>query len=269
MVDSKKRIKFSKWRPVGVCDTAAPGVMKAQMFTRKDYLIVTGSGVTRDNWKKKPEVRKIVYRYAKKLASMSSKTQGMKNPQASKIKLMGSIIRLEETPTLNMESETGKMQLFQVEFVDQAKVKKRTWLGGILILSLLLASLLLFLPGGKKENKQVESRNFRSSFQLSRTPFCEGNRNSADYSDQLDEVQWALQSAVDILKWEESLQGLPNCSVGSGAIGSKEKKLLRCYNVIQKNNALYALSQEVQNKTNRCVRQLCKQRAYLNSGACQ
>ncbi|MCP4296143.1 MAG: hypothetical protein GY786_11090, partial [Proteobacteria bacterium] len=103
MPDSSQ-IKFTKWRPVGVCDTASPGRMKAQMFTREDYLTITGADVTRENWKSKPEVVKILNRYSAKLAKMSTLTKEMKKPVPSRVKLMGSIIKLDVTPTLNRES---------------------------------------------------------------------------------------------------------------------------------------------------------------------
>lgn len=268
MADSKQ-IKFTKWRPVGVCDTAPPGRMKAQMFTREDYLIITNAEVTRENWKSKPEVVKVLHRYCAKLARMSSLTKEMKKPVASKIKLMGSIIKLDVTPTLNRESESGKMQLFQIEFEERALKTKNSLLWVLLIAVLLLFSFLGYLIWQKKFPKSATQKFKESSFQLQRAPFCGGSRSSSTYRSQLDEIQFTLANNINTLKWEKEINNLPDCTVRSEFVTQKEEKLLLCYQVLLKNNALFGMDQTSKRNMKRCIYRICSDKGDSQSLACR
>ncbi len=239
------------------------------MFTREDYLTITGADVTRENWKSKPEVVKILNRYSAKLAKMSTLTKEMKKPVPSRVKLMGSIIKLDVTPTLNRESESGKMQLFQVEFEEEEINSNNSLLWILLVAVILLFSFLGYLVWQKKLSKPTTRTYKESSFQLQRTPFCRASRSSATYSSHLDEIQYLLDSNVNTLKWERDLNNLPDCTISDGSIARKENKLLQCYQVLIKNNALLGIDQASRRKMKQCANRICSDKGDRQSLACR
>ena len=120
-------LKFSLWRPIGVCDKGPPQQRRAKMFSKADLNRICSPGVTRHNWRKHPEVLKIVERYAEEVAEISTLTKGMKRPGIAGIRLVGAVMGHDQTPELNLESEDGRVQFFQVEFRDTAEGRRRNF----------------------------------------------------------------------------------------------------------------------------------------------
>ena len=123
---SKKRssLKFSKWRPIGVCDKGPNSIKKAIIFSKNDLLKINSNKINRGNWKNSPYILEILDKYAKKLSKISIISNKMKNPTISNINLVGMVLGYKETPNLNFESKDGKVQLFQIEFIENKKKKK-------------------------------------------------------------------------------------------------------------------------------------------------
>ena len=130
MADETPTIKFSQWRPIGVCDNGSPNQRKAQLFSKPDFAIVTAPGVTRENWQQHPEVLKVIRRYAKDVAKLSAEAQAMTRPALDTIHLVGTILGHTRPPTANAESVEGRVQLFEVKFKDaggETPPRKRRW----------------------------------------------------------------------------------------------------------------------------------------------
>ena len=74
-------MRFSQWRPIGVCDNAPDGERKARMFARDDLEKVLAPGIGRNNWEDSLELRKIIERYAKDVAKLSPQSKGTQTPK--------------------------------------------------------------------------------------------------------------------------------------------------------------------------------------------
>ena len=268
--DPSKKLKFSEWRPIGVCDDAPAGIQKAQMFDREDFLIVTGPGIDRTNWSEQPEVMDVLNRYATKLAKISTKTKNMKQPGISKISLYGAVMKLAITPTLNRESKDGKLQLFRIVFEDQApdqkkKKKKKDPLKRILII-LLSVLLLLCIVLGIAIYQKRNNKTYKSSQPVQRTygtSFCDSS-SRGKYELHLSEANRILQTRVDDLIFQGRMAEGLKCHKNSAPLSVKERLFSSCYNALQKANALTLIPMRDQRKVSACQASICKKK-----GTCQ
>ena len=62
--ENDQPLKFSEWRPIGVCDQGRANQRSARMFSKRDFEKICSPGVDRKNWEKIPQIRKLVERYA-------------------------------------------------------------------------------------------------------------------------------------------------------------------------------------------------------------
>lgn len=266
---SYKKLKYSEWRPIGVCDDAAPGVQKAQMFTREDFLTITGPGVDRQNWRKHPEVMKLLNKYALKLAKQSSRTSGMIQPKVTNISLVGAVMKLVVTPTLNKESKDGKLQLFQIEFEDIGKKKKTPWklILGMLITILILLCILLGIAIYKKaQSRQYQPRTFKSDSYT--TSFCEDSTDVNRYRRQLDEANRILQVKTDDLFYQGKIAAELDCVEQLSRASFQEDRFLKCFSLVRRFGLISQLPRAELMKINACQRSVCRKSRSANSPAC-
>lgn len=265
-----KKLKYTEWRPIGVCDTAPAGVQKAQMFTREDFLTVTGKGVNRTNWRQQPEVMKILREYGKKLSKMSSITRAMKNPQVDKIKLVGSILYLHQTPKLNNESEDGKLQFFQIEFKDKVvNKKKRVMLGlGVLLLMLLVLVGTVLLLQNLKRPRRFVLRSPVSSGTVYQTPYCGSDRYSDKYQTHLDETQQILYQSIIRLYQKQKISLISDCDVSSLSTLDKERQFIRCFRIVKNHEGLRNRQRRSADKVEKCRIRICKGDYFRDSSDC-
>ncbi len=267
--NSSQKLKFSEWRPIGVCDDAPPGVQKAQMFTRQDFLIITAPGINRNNWQKKAQVVKILRRYTTKLAKQSTITNGMKKPTVSSITLVGAIMKLAVTPDLNRESKDGKIQLFQIKYEDKAVKKKTPWgiiLGILLVILLILCIILGIAIYKKTKSKSYKTKKLRfPSYTIS---YCEDPMDRSRYEHQLDEVNRILQPRVEDLLYQRRLEFETNCIEYFPQLSLKEKRFLKCYSLIKQHGILSQIPFSDLKKVNACKKEICRRDQFSGSAAC-
>lgn len=267
--NSFRKLKYSEWRPIGVCDDAPPGVQKAQMFTREDFLIITGTGVDRQNWRKHPEVMKLLNKYALKLAGQSTKTSNMIQPKVSKISLVGAVMKLVVTPTLNKESKDGKLQLFQIEFEDIGKKKKTPWklILGILITILVLLCILLGVALYKKaQSKQYKPGAYKTTSFT--TSFCDDSGDISLYKRQLDEANRILQVKADDLFYQGKTAAELNCMEQLPQVLLREHRFLKCFALVRRFGLISQLPRSELMKINACQRSICRKSRSANFPAC-
>ncbi len=267
--NSFKKLKYSEWRPIGVCDDAPPGVQKAQMFTREDFLIITGPEVDRQNWRKHPQVMKLLNKYALKLAKQSTRTKNMIQPKVSKISLVGAVMKLVVTPTLNKESKDGKLQLFQIEFEDIGKKKKTPWkliLGILVTILVLLCILLAFAIYQKAQTKQYKTKTYKpTSFT---TSFCDDSTDISKFRRQLDEANRILQVKADDLFYQGRIAAELNCGEQFSQVTLQENRFLQCFTLVRRFGLTLQLSGQDKMKINACRRSICRKKRTANSPAC-
>lgn len=265
-----QKLKYSEWRPIGVCDTAPAGVQKAQMFTREDFLAVTKKGVDRTNWRQQSEVMAVLNEYGKKLSKMSSLTRQMKNPQIDKIKLVGSILYLHQTPKLNNESEDGKLQLFQIEFKDKIKNRKKglmIGMGILLMILLMLLGTILFLQNMKRPRRFV-LRGPMDTDIVYKTPYCGSDRYSDMYQTHLDETQQILYQSLIRLYQKKRIGLISDCDVKSLSTRDKERQFIRCFRIVKNNQGLNFLQRSSADKVGKCHKRICKNDFFRGSSDC-
>ncbi len=239
------------------------------MFTREDFLIITGPGVDRQNWRKHPQVMKLLNKYALKLAKQSTKTKNMIQPKVSKISLVGAVMKLMVTPILNKESKDGKLQLFQIEFEDIGKKKKTPWklILGVLIAVLLLLCLLLgFAIYEKLQTKQYKTRTYKSTSFT--TSFCDDSADIGRYRRHLDEANRILQVKVDDLFYQGRIAAELKCVEQFSQVSLQESRFLACLELAKRFGLSSQLSGQDQKKINACQRAVCRKNRSVNSPAC-
>jgi len=243
-------IRFSEWRPIGICDQGGPNERKAIMFKGTELALITAAGVNRDNWESDPQVVKLIHRHTKKLAKMSTMTQQMVRPRVSEIRLVGMELQFSKTPTLNQESEEGRVQLFQIEFVDQGK--RKPWFWKMLVGILCVCAVILGISSLWDLN--LEDKR-------SRVVFCASKRSSSTYAAHLNQAQQQLK---------RYLQQLPpnyrnRCYFNRGTVALKEEQLFTCFLSIQTAlSSLQATPDPSLKKVSQCVGNICqKNRAHL------
>ncbi len=263
-------LKYNEWRPIGVCDDAPLGVQKAQMFTREDFLIVTTPGVNRENWRKNPEVMKVLRRYSIKLAKQSMKTSGMIQPTISSIRLMGAVMKLHVTPTLNKESKDGKLQLFQIKYRDKGSGKKKRLMILILIVLLVVLLLLCGLLGfafyKKFQTKQYKEKTFR--FSTETVSYCSNPANNSLYEGHLGEVSRILQLRVDSMYQRGQIARRLDCAESSSRLTSAEEGFLECFALIRQYGRLSLIPSASLRKVKSCRKEICRKNRSLKPAAC-
>jgi hypothetical protein len=256
-----KKLKFSEWRPIGVCDKAPPGVQKAQMFTREDFLVVTAPGINRDNWQKNSQVMSILQRYSAMLARQSSTTQGMTRPQVSSIQLVGAVMKLVVTPVLNKESQDGKLQLFQIEFKDAGVKKTPPWTLILVVLATLLAVLCVLLGIVLYQKYQARPHtvtNFRPTFQT--RSYCDSPAEKTRYESQLEEVGEILQQKANDLFYQGRLSVKRRCLSDLAQPSVGEDRFLECYDLIKRHGMLSQIPSVDLTKIDSCRQSICDRR---------
>lgn len=266
-------LKYSEWRPIGVCDSAPSGIQKAQMFSREDFLIITGPDVNRDNWQNNPKVMRILDKYCQKLAKQSSLARAMQKPVVDRISLVGAIMGLRITPNLNRESEDGKLQLFQVEFVDKGKTKskkkkKTPWLLITAILLTIILAVLVFLLLTSSTKKSTTYRNRRLSTPTFTRSYCQDSPGSSRYRTELDEVRNVMQYRINDLISEGSLLTNPQCNEKQLSTGAGETRFLKCYGTLKNYGVLNKVAREDLKHINDCKVSICE-RINRSTAACR
>jgi hypothetical protein len=260
-----RKLKFGEWRPIGVCDTAAPGKQKAQMFTREDFVIITAPGVDRGNWRQNKQVREVILNYVKKLERMSTLTKDMKKPVAKEIKLVGAIMKLAVTPNLNKESRDGKLQLFRVVFEDQGKkkTKKKATRFNLWILTISLLITILFglvgAIGYKILNQKKRPTNYTFTVQKSMIDHCLQSTGADDYYNELEETWRILKARNDYGIRIGAINARQKCILKNASMKEKEEQIVTCYLTGLKYKGFSDLTYAEQRKISTCKQNLCRQ----------
>ena len=255
------RLKYIQWRPIGVCDKGEGKRRKAKIFSKADFLRVTSPGIERLNWRKNKKVIEIIKLYAKDVSKMSSLTDGMANPEISKIELVGAVIGHNQTPNLNKESVDGKVQFFQVSFKDgknkkSSKIKWKNWLVRVVICFVIIMSLVLI----------YFFYNYFSELSLKKVQksvmHCSTNRKDLVHLKELKDIRKSLIDELSSLPgWIKFKEIRLHCA-GSGIdidVNNQEKLLLDCYikvrnrtkNIVYKDRPNYY-------RIEKCAINLCK-----------
>ncbi|MBF0278930.1 MAG: hypothetical protein HQM13_14105 [SAR324 cluster bacterium] len=237
-------IRFSEWRPIGICDQGGPHEQKAIMFNEKELAMVAAPGIDRQNWQSHPQIIKLIQRHSKKLAKISTIAKRMARPGVSDIRLVGMVLQFSKTPTLNQESEEGRVQLFQISFIDQGRRKPWLWkvLLGLISIFVVIIGILYLLDlefeGGRR----------------TRVVFCDVKRSSPTYAAHLDKAQQHLKAYI---------QQMPSayrqsCYFKQGPILLTEEQLLTCLLSVQTAAATFpSVPDESLQKVNQCVNRIC------------
>ncbi|MGK5093478.1 hypothetical protein WDW89_15905 [Deltaproteobacteria bacterium TL4] len=256
--DPNPKLKYSEWRPVGVCDQGG-AARKAKFFTQKDFALITGPGINRTNWNQHPQVMKVVRRYANDVARISSLTQSMTRPSVVGIELVGAVLDYNRTPGLNQESVAGKVQFFQVEYADPVKRKNIHWWR---ILALTLLAVLLLVIGAGVLLKSTQRSKLHQSLST-----CESRRTSSTYQSHLEKAQNQLNLHVNRLPPLFKLDKARSmCSQRSSSLIDREKRLLYCYMELKQASFLEEKQESALEYARRCVSNVCsKDLVYLRS----
>lgn len=236
-------IRYTEWRPIGVCDEGEGKARKAVIFSAKEIQAVTASNVNRHNWKENPEILKIIHRNAKKVAKLSPLTKGMIRPKVVDIQLVGVVLQFNRTPNLNSESEEGRVQLFQVRYLEHGKKKRwGRWL--LLMIGLLIGFIGLLILFEQDFN--------RAQQQLVAT--CGTKRSSRTYTMHLNRTINDLEAII----YQMPLAVQPVCEFSQRSIQSSETDLLNCYLSFQSlDSSVKPQSPQVQ-KIEQCVQNICE-----------
>ena len=274
---SGKRLKFSEWRPIGVCDGASPGRQMAQMFTREDFLTVTGPGISRDNWRNSADVMRVLDHYARELMKISSLTLAMRKPGVSRISLVGTIMHLSLAPHLSKESKDGKLQFFMIEFKDRAvangrqkrgkKIGRKLWILFVALLSLATAALIaaLFFKVAVRQSQPDLSRFPKRTYT---GIFCKIPGNAALYMRHLDEALGILQFQIDDLYYRAVVAKKPNCIEPLRLTSRKERLFLQCMDVFRRKAKFAEISPEEHRKLIGCRSRICGMDSYREDPVC-
>ena len=252
------------------------------MFTREDFLIITGPEINRNNWQRNTNVKKVLDRYVEKLVKISSITKTMKQPEAVKISLVGTIMKLSFTPDLNRESKNGKLQMFQVEFEDRAarkhKKAKRNRRGGtfrgifaaiLLLLTVAFIGVWIVTSISKSTTPRL---GYRSENPLRKTfadDYCQSSENAVPYRRQLDEVLGILQLQINDLYYQTRIVEKPDCIGGSLTIHQKERLFLKCLAIVWERIEFDGVLPEEYRKLRICRSNICSSHRYVHDPLCQ
>ena len=218
-------LKFSQWRPIGVCDKGISQHRRAKIFSKTDLNRICSPGITRHNWSKHPEVLKIVERYAKEVAGISSQAKGMKRPGIARIRLVGAVLGHDQTPELNLESEDGRVQFFQVEFRDNAEGRRRNF-RTIHGLTTLFIGLALWGIWNWWDAEFFFGR--RTQGTVNRT-VCNKRTDEVRHIDELRKLRREMIGKLKSLPdWSRLKTARTVCSEPAGRVEDHEILLLRC-----------------------------------------
>jgi hypothetical protein len=251
MAVSNAPIRYSKWRPIGVCDDAIDSKRKAQMFSRDDLEKVLAPGIGRDNWEESPELRKLIERYAKDVAKMSSRAQGMKNPRVKSVKLLGMELHLSLTPDLNRESVQGQVQMFEVSFEEAPPftIPKQailwTALGSLLLIALGVVGAML-LPEKENSAKVAEKRDV----------LCGTGRASLVYEQHIQQVQRELEAYARSAPATGGVSFRSACEAGGRSVPEMEAQLLKCVLQLNRTDRVFETSRTAERATF-CAAKIC------------
>ena len=251
---SPSEIKFSEWRPIGVCDAGAWNERKAVMFNAKELSLVQAAGVGRHNWQQSPKIKKLIHRYARKVAKISSLTQSMIRPDVAEIKLVGMVLHYHKTPTLNMESEAGRVQMFQIGFVDRGK--RKLWWGKLL--AMVLVALLLVVAVAFLQDMIFQKPQQRM------TEMCAPRRTDPLYAQHLNQVQGQIE--VHVSRFSPSFGH--RCYFAPGSVASLEEQVVRCVLSLKTAPSLQSEGAAFQ-KINQCVSNICRKEIPALRPSCQ
>ena len=222
-------LKYIKWRPIGVCDTGEGEKRRAKIFSKVDLESISSPGIERGNWRGNPKVMKIIRKYGNDLAKLSSLTNGMSNPEISEIRLVGAVLKIEQTPNLNRESEDGEVQFFQVSFKD-SKLKNFSkynfkqffkWIVIILGIIITIVFVYKFLTNFSEFSLKKNFKNVQE---------CGFKRGGDFYLDELKNIRESMLTELSSLpKWLKLEEARSKCFGGSIHVDIQEKILLSCF----------------------------------------
>lgn len=237
-------VKFSEWRPIGVCDEGKPNERKAVIFNEKELALVTAPGVDRETWQDYPKIIKLIHRCARKIAKMSALTKSMARPDVSAIKLVGMVLQYQKTPTLSMESEKGKVQMFQIGFVDRGQ--RKPWFGKVILATvgiLVLAVGILYLMDA---NFLIEKRTSKVR--------CGEKRSSPRYAVHLDKTR--EQIATYLRRLPSTYR--QSCYFTRGSISHREVQVVHCFLMLKTASPPLQPNPQVALKSaGQCVARIC------------
>ena len=262
-------LKYIQWRPIGVCDSGSGKERKAKMFSRSDFARVTASDVSRGNWRQHHEVMKLIKQYASEVAKLSPLTAGMSCPEISEIKLVGAVLGLDKTPTLNQESSDGKVQFFQVSF-EEGKPKKKSYIDWIKWLKLLLIAALsiiviILISLAVNHVPKLSERVKKTD------KYCSSERRNRAYVEEIKSISKSLLMDLSRLpEWSTFREAREECTLGKLKLFKQEKRLIQCYlKVRTRVNDLPATAQPDLGKIESCVRTLCNRGLQHLSSLCR
>ena len=222
-------LKYIKWRPIGVCDTGEAEKRRAKIFSKVDLESISSSGIERGNWRGNKKVMKIIRKYADDLAKLSSLTNGMSNPEISEIKLVGAVLKIEQTPNLNRESKDGEVQFFQVSFKDSksnniSKYNFKKFFKWILIILGFIISIVYVYKFLNYFSEFSLKNNFKND------KGCGFKRAQNFYLDELKNIQESMLTELSSLpKWVKLEEARSKCLGRSMHVDIQEKILLSCF----------------------------------------
>ena len=257
-------MRFSQWRPIGVCDNAPDGERKARMFAQDDLEKVLTPGLGRNNWEDSLELRKIIERYAKDVARLSPKAKVLKRPKVAEIKLVGMELRFAPTPGLNKESIEGQVQLFEVSFEEEELPPPMKWpLGWIAV----IGTLLLILSGMLIAIPLLQENGSKSA--ASQDVLCGTGRASMTYKSHLQQMLRELELYARSTPTGRNMSySRSACEDPSGNVPKDEASLLRCVLQLQRTDSAF-LRTRTSERAQFCVNQICANRLPKHQAFCR
>ena len=257
-------MRFSQWRPIGVCDNAPDGERKARMFARDDLEKVLAPGIGRNNWEDSLELRKIIERYAKDVATLSPKAKVLKRPKVAEIRLVGMELRFAPTPGLNKESIEGQVQLFEVSFEEGGPPPPIKWpIGWITV----IGALLLILSGMLVAIPLLQEDESRST--VAQDVLCGTGRASMTYQSHLQQMLRELELYARSTPTGRNMSySRSACEDPSGNVPKDEASLLRCVLQLQRTDSAFPQTRTSE-RAQFCVSQVCANRLPEHQAFCR
>ena len=262
-------LKYIQWRPIGVCDNGNGEERKAKMFSRLDLECITSPEVKRENWREQPKVMKLIQIYARDVADVSTLTNGMQTPEIDEIKLVGAVLGHKQTPELNMESRTGKVQFFQVSF-KEGKTKKltRTWIKWLqwILISMTVFLVMIWIISVINRFSLLSSKNNDQSASV-----CSSNRQNMTHTAELAKIRKSLLAELSLLPaWLTFNEARINCTGGRMLLKQHEQKLLQCLLTVRnRTKNIPTSSRPDLNQIEACAITLCKRNLPHLTSTCK